>query len=121
MPQFARVSGGATPVAATGSTAISGAETTGVIISTGIGKPVQGFNCVANASIAAQMGANEAVEAALRAVGSTSTVLAYEVNDVNLSILIEEGPFTAATLQANLNAATAAYSWTVTDTGLDLS
>lgn len=124
MPVFTRTNGGASPVTNTANAAISGQDTQSVIISTGIGKPVQAFGVNANASIATAFGAGEAIEVALKAVAERATILAYQVDSPLLSVLIEESDWTAATLQSNINAALTGasinISTTVTNVGMKL-
>lgn len=120
MPTFTRTNGGAQPVVATGSAATL-AETTGVIASVGIGKPVQAFGFTANNSIASAMGTGEAVEAVLRTVGENATVLAYQVDGTLLSVLVEQSSWDTTDLEANANSAIAGFSFNVTDVGFKLA
>lgn len=120
MPTFTRTNGGAQPVVATGSAAVL-AETTGVISSVGVGKPLQAFGFTANASLATQMGTGEAVEQVLGIVGQKSTVLAYQVDTTLLSVVCEEGGWDATDLEANANAAVTAFNFNVSDVGLKLA
>ena len=124
MAVFTRTNGNAQTVVSVGNVALS-AETTGVIVSTGIGKPVQAFGITANATVAAQMGVGEAVETILRATGLNSTLLAYQVNAALVSVLVEQSAWDTTDLQANINAALSAasnnYTVTVTDVGLKLA
>lgn len=124
MAVFTRTNGNAQTVVSVGNVAVS-AETTGVIVSTGIGKPVQAFGITANATVATQMGVGEAVETILRATGLNSTLLAYQVNAALVSVLVEQSAWDTTDLQANINAALSAasnnYTVTVTDVGLKLA
>jgi len=124
MAVFTRTNGNAQTVVSVGNVALS-AETTGVIISTGIGKPVQAFGITANATVATQMGVGEAVETILRATGLNSTLLAYQVDAALVSVLVEQSAWDTTDLQANINAALSAaennYTVTVTDVGLKLA
>ncbi len=124
MPVFTRTNGGASPVTYTANAAISNQDTQSVIISTGIGKPVQAFGVNANASIATAFGPGEAIEVALKAVAQRATILAYQVDSPLLSVLIEESDWTAADLQGNINTALTAasinISTTVTNVGMKL-
>lgn len=126
MAVFTRTNGNAQNVVSVGNIALSTeAASSGVIISTGIGKPVQAFGITSNVSLATDLGTGEAVEVILRTVGLNSTQLAYQVNTTLLSVLIEEGSWTATDLQSNVNAALAAasinYTTTVTNVGLKLA
>jgi hypothetical protein len=124
MAVFTRTNGDARTVVSVGNVALS-EETNGVIISTGIGKPVQAFGVTANATVAAQMGIGEAVETILRATGLNSTLLAYQVDAALVSVLVEQSAWNTTDLQANINAALSAasnnYTVTVTDVGLKLA
>lgn len=124
MPVFTRTNGGASPVTNTANAALSNQDAQSVIISTGIGKPVQAFGVNANASIATAFGAGEAIEVALKAVAQRATVLAYQVDSPLLSVVIEESDWTTSTLQANINSALSSaginISTTVTNVGLKL-
>ena len=103
MAVFTRTNGNAQTVVSAGNVGIS-AETTGVVISTGIGKPVVCLGITANASVAAQMGTGETVEALLRWLGTSTTLLAYQVDGALLSVMVEEGDTTSFTA-ANANTA----------------
>lgn len=126
MAVFTRTNGNAQIVAATGDGPWgSEANSDNVIISTGIGKPVQAFGITSNVTLATAMGTGEAVEVALRAVGLNSTLLAYQVDTALLSVLIEDSAWDATNLQANVNAALTAASinmtTTVTNVGFKLA
>ena len=106
MAVFTRTNGNAQTVVSAGNVGIS-AETTGVIISTGIGKPVICLGITANTSIAAQMGTGETVETLLRWLGTTTSLVAYQVDSALLSVMIEDGDTTSFTA-ANANTAISA-------------
>lgn len=121
MAVFTRTNGNAQTVVSVGNVAIS-AATSGVPISTGIGKPLQCFGITANASLAAQMGTGGAVETILRTLGSTTTLLAYQVNTTLLSVVVEEANVAAADLSTACNTALAgSFTVNVTDVGLKLA
>jgi hypothetical protein len=127
MAVFTRTNGNAQTVAATGAGPWgTEALSTAVVVSTGIGKPVQCFGITANTgSWATAMGTGEATEMALRAVGLNATLLAYQTNTTLLSVMIEESAWNTTDLKANVDAALAAGSvnWvtTVTDVGFKLA
>ena len=128
MAVFTRTNGNAENVVSVGNIAFSEESTSSaVIISTGIGKPVQAFGITSNVSFAAQLGTGEAVEGILRTAGINSTLLAYQVNTTLLSVLIEQSSWDATDLQANIRAANGtvgSYNLTgitVTDVGLKLA
>lgn len=105
MAVFTRTNGNAQNIVSVGNIAFSTeATSTGVPISTGIGKPVVCLGITANASIAAQMGTGESVEVLLRWLGTTTTLLAYQVDSALLSVMVEEGDLTSFTA-ANANTA----------------
>ena len=115
MAVFTRTNGNAQNVVSVGNIALSTeAASANVLISTGIGKPVQAFAVNSNVSMTTQFGTGEGVETILRAIGLTSTLLAYQVGTANngavsnglLSVLIEEANVTAAELQTSIRAAT---------------
>lgn len=106
MAVFTRTNGNAQSVAATGA-GPWGSEANSLLvpIATGIGKPVQCFRILSNAtSFAAELGTGEAVEAALRVLGAQSTLLVYQINTTAISTMIEDSAWTATDLQANLQA-----------------
>lgn len=125
MAVFTRTNGNAQTVVSVSNTALS-AETNGVAISTGIGKPVLCLGYTANATMASQMGTNEAVEILLRQIGQVSTLLCYQVDATRLSVMIEECDQGALT-QANANAALSAGGYgnlvisAITDLGFKLA
>lgn len=124
MAVFTRTNGNAQTVVSVGNVAVS-AATQGVPISTGIGKPLQCFGITANATLAGQMGTGGAVEAILRTLGATTTLLAYQVNTTLLSVVVEEANVAAADLSTACNTALSGFapSFTVnvTDVGLKLA
>ena len=103
MAVFTRTNGNAQTVVSVGNAVSVSAETTGTIIATGIGKPVICKAFTANATMAAQMGTNEAVEILLRWIGGTNTVIAYQVDAALLSVMMEDGDVAGLT-QTNANA-----------------
>jgi len=134
MAVFTRTNGNAQNVVSVGNIALSTeAASANVLISTGIGKPVQAFAINSNVSMTTQFGTGEGVETILRAIGLTTTLLAYQVGTANngavsnglLSVLIEEANVTAAELQTSIRAATdSTYNTTgvvVTPPGLRLA
>ena len=134
MAVFTRTNGNAQNVVSVGNIALSTeAASANVLISTGIGKPVQAFAINSNVSMTANLGTGGGVETILRTIGLNSTLLAYQLGTANngavsnglLSVLIEESEWTAASLQANIRAATAStYNTTgivVTQPGLRLA
>ena len=100
MAVFTRTNGSAKTVVSVGNVALS-AETTGVPISTGIGKPIRCIGFTANNSVAAQMGTGEVVEAVLAYVGLTNTVLAYQVDTTRISVVMEDSSESFTTANAN--------------------
>ena len=115
MAVFTRTNGNAQNVVSVGNIALSTeAASANVLISTGIGKPVQAFAINSNVSMTTQFGTGEGVETILRTIGLNSTLLAYQVGTANngavsnglLSVLIEDSVWDATSLQANIRAAT---------------
>ena len=115
MAVFTRTNGNAQNVVSVGNIALSTeAASANVLISTGIGKPVQAFAINSNVSMTTQFGTGEGVETILRAIGLTTTLLAYQVGTANngavsnglLSVLIEDANVTAAELQTSIRAVT---------------
>lgn len=134
MPVFTRTNGNAQNVVSVGNIALSTeASSANVLISTGIGKPVQAFAINSNVSMTTQFGTGEGVETILRTIGLNATLLAYQVGTANngavtnglLSVLVEESAWNATDLQANIVAATSSgYNTTgivVTQPGLRLA
>ena len=115
MAVFTRTNGNAQNVVSVGNIALSTeAASANVLISTGIGKPVQAFAINSNVTMTTQFGTGEGVETILRVIGLNSTLLAYQVGTANngavtnglLSVLIEDSSWNATDLQANIRAAT---------------
>lgn len=106
MAVFTRTNGNAQNVVSVGNIALSTeASSLTIPISTGIGKPVQCFRILSNAtSFAAELGTGEAVEAALRVLGLNSTLLVYQINTTAISTMVEQSSWNATDLQANLQA-----------------
>ncbi len=134
MAVFTRTNGNAQNVVSVGNISFSTeAGSANVLISTGIGKPVQAFAINSNVSMTTQLGTGEGVETILRTIGLNATLLAYQVGTANngavsnglLSVLIEESSWNATDLQANIRAATSSdYNTTgivVTQPGLRLA
>lgn len=126
MAVFTRTNGNAQNVVSVGNIALSTeASSTGIPISTGIGKPVQAFGITANATLATELGTGEAVETILRTLGLTSTLLAYQVNTTLLSVVVEEANIAAADLSTACNTAlsslTPSFTVNVTNVGLKLA
>lgn len=123
MAVFTRTNGNAQTVVSAGLVGAS-AQTNGVIISTGVGKPLQAWGITANATVASEMGTGGAVETILRATGLNSTLLAYQVNTALVSVVTEDSAWNTTDLQANINAALSAagnnFTVTVTNVGLKL-
>ena len=128
MAVFTRTNGNAQLVVSVGNVVSVSTEaaSAGQIIATGIGKPIICKSFTANASMAAQMGTNEAVEILLRQIGQVSTLLCYQVDATRLSVMIEECDQGALT-QANANAALSAGGYgnlvisAITDLGFKLA
>jgi hypothetical protein len=113
MAVFTRTNGTAQVVVSVGNVALStAASTANVLVSTGIGKPVQAFAINSNVSMTANLGTGQSVETILRTIGLNSTLLAYQVGTANngsvsnglLSVLIEDSAWTTTDLQANIRA-----------------
>jgi len=127
MAVFTRTNGNALAVEATGNGPWgTEALTSGNVVATGIGKPVQFFGITANTgSWSTSLGTGEAVEIALRAVGLQSTLLAYQANSTLLSVMIEDSAWNTTDLKANVDTALQAgsvnWSTTVTDVGFKLA
>ena len=111
MPVFTRTNGNAQNVVSVGNIAFSTeATSTNVVISTGIGKPVQAFSINANVALTTALGTGEAVEAILRTIGLNSTLLAYQLSNAGLggivngllSVVTEQSAWNATDLQANI-------------------
>lgn len=111
MAVFTRTNGNAQNVVSVGNIAFSTeATSTNVVISTGIGKPVQAFSINSNVAFTTNLGTGEAVETILRTIGLNSTLLAYQVSNAGiggitnglLSVVIEDSSWNATDLQANI-------------------
>ena len=111
MAVFTRTNGNAQNVVSVGNISLSTeASSLGVLISTGIGKPVQAFSINANVALTTALGTGEAVEAILRTVGINSTLLAYQISSAGIggvtnglvSVLVEQSAWNATDLQANI-------------------
>ena len=111
MAVFTRTNGNAQNVVSVGNIALSTEATSiSLPISTGIGKPIQGFSMNANVAFTTALGTGEAVEAILRTVGSNSTLLAQQVDNAAIggttngliSVVIEESSWNATDLEANI-------------------
>jgi len=116
MAVFTRSNGNAQNVVSVGNITLSSeASSINVIISTGIGKPIQAFAINSAVAMTTELGTGDGVETLLRVIGSNATILAYQVCTANngsvanglLSVLTEESAWTATTLQADVRAATA--------------
>jgi hypothetical protein len=126
MAVFTRTNGNAQNVVSVGNISLSTeADTVGVPVSTGIGKPIQCFGITANTSTYnTNLGTGEAAEITLRAVGLNATLLAYQANATLLSVIVEDSAWNTTDLQANINTLLQAggFNWstTVTNVGLKL-
>ena len=136
MAVFTRTNGNAQNVVSVGNISLSSeTASANVLISTGIGKPVQAFAINSNVAMTANLGTGEAVETILRTIGINSTLLAYQLGTANngavanalLSVLIEDSSWTSTDLQANIRAVgtdSNGYNYTgivVTQPGLRLA
>ena len=113
MAVFTRTNGNAQNVISVGTADFSTAgNSTNVVISTGIGKPVQAWAINCAIALTANVGTGQAVESILRTIGLNSTVLAYEIGNAALggvtngllSVLTEDSQWDATNLQANIRA-----------------
>ena len=116
MAVFTRVNGNSQVVASVGNVSLSTQANSGnVIISTGIGKPIQVYGISGNGvSFTTEFGSGGAVEAILQQLSTNATVLAYQVSvavgqssgNANglLSVIVEDNQYTASTLQADIRA-----------------
>jgi hypothetical protein len=128
MAVFTRTNGNAQLVVSVGNVVSVSTEaaSAGQIIATGIGKPIICKSFTANATMATQMGTNEAVEILLRWIGGTNTVIAYQVNTTQLSVMMEDGDV-AGLDQTNANANLSAGGYgnlvisSIADTGFKLA
>lgn len=126
MAVFTRTNGNAQTVVSVGAVSLS-QETAGTPIMVGVGpSPIEFRALDANVALTAQMGTNEAVEILLKWLGTTSTVLGYQVDGNVLSVMTQAADTTSWT-QANANTALSAagYANTViaglTNTGFKLA
>ena len=104
MAVFTRTNGDAKTVVSVGAVSVS-AETAGTPIMIGVGpSPIEFRALEANAAITAEMGVGEAVETLLKWLGTTSTVLGYQVDANTLSVMTQAADTTSWT-QANANTA----------------
>ena len=109
MAVFTRTNGNAQNVVSVGNIALSTEATSiSLPISTGIGKPIQGFSMNANVAFTTALGTGEAVEAILRKVGDLATVEMYQVEgDTTGQISVgvyPAGAWTASSLQTAVRA-----------------
>lgn len=113
MAVFTRTNGNAQNVVSVGVADFSTASnSTNVVISTGIGKPVQAWSINCASALTANVGTGQAVESILRTIGINSTVLAYEIGNAALggitngllSVLTEDSQWDSTNLQANIRA-----------------
>ena len=115
MAVFTRVNGNSQVVASVGNVSISTQATSGnVIISTGIGKPIQALAISTGVDLTLELGTGGAVEAIMQQLSTNATVLAYQVSvavgqssgNANglLSVIVEDNQYTASTLQADIRA-----------------
>jgi hypothetical protein len=111
MAVFTRTNGNAQNVVSVGNIALSTeASSLGVLISTGIGKPVRAFTVNSNVALTTALGTGEAVEAILGVFGQKATLLAYQVGSAGIggitnglvSILTEDNSWTTTDLEANI-------------------
>jgi|DEB0MinimDraft_3_1074331.scaffolds.fasta_scaffold66377_2 hypothetical protein len=104
MAVFTRTNGSAETVVSVGAVSVS-AETSSTPIMVGVGpSPIEFRTLVANATMAAEMGTGEAVEALLKWLGTTSTILGYQVDTTTLSVMTQAADTTSWTA-ANANTA----------------
>jgi len=111
MAVFTRSNGNAQNVVNVGTADFStAANSANVVISTGIGKPVQAWSINCAVALTSQVGTGQAVESILRTVGLNSTLLAYEISNAAqggitnglISLLTEDSAWNATDLQANI-------------------
>ena len=126
MAVFTRTNGDAKTVVSVGAVSVS-AETSATPIMVGVGPaPIEFRTLVANATLAAEMGTGEAVESLLKWLGTTSTILGYQVNSTTLSVMTQAADTTSWTA-ANANTHLASDSvinivvQSVNDTGFKLA
>ena len=110
MAVFTRVNGNSQVVASVGNVSLSTQATSGnVIISTGIGKPIQALAISTGVDLTLELGTGGAVEAIMQQLTTNATVLAYQVCTATggtanglVSVIVEDNQYTAATLQTDL-------------------
>ena len=125
MAVFTRTNGNGQNVISVGVADFStAANSVNVVISTGIGKPVQAWSINCASALTANVGTGQAVESILRTIGLNSTVLAYEIGNAALggvtngllSVLTEDSSWNATDLQANIRAISDSSGYTYTGT-----
>jgi len=116
MAVFTRVNGNSQVVTSVGNVSLSTQANSGnVIISTGIGKPIQVYGISGNGvSFTSEFGTGGAIEAIMQQLSTNCTILAYQVSvavgqssgNANglLSVIVEDNQYTATTLQADIRA-----------------
>ena len=112
MAVFTRVNGNSQVVASVGNVSLSTQATSGnVIISTGIGKPIQALAISTGVDLTLELGTGGAVEAIMQQLTTNATVLAYQVCTATggtanglVSVIVEDNQYTASTLQADIRA-----------------
>lgn len=115
MANVARVNGDATGVV-NYDISIHGVSSVGKIISNGIGRHPTAYKIVAPASLAAEMGVGGKVETAIRTLQIAASTLAYQVDDAQLSIVVDATGWLDADLEAAL-VAVLGVGTTVTSAG----
>jgi hypothetical protein len=121
-----RYNGDATGVV-NGDISLSGVSSApGVIISTGIGKHPTFLKVAGGASLNGELGVGGAVEAIIRAFTVKATVLAYQVDGAQLSVLLEASGWGyestgGATADADLTAALHALGNRLADANVPVS
>ena len=125
MAVFTRSNGNAQNVINVGTADLSSAaNSVNVVISTGIGKPVQAWSINCASALTANVGTGQAVESILRTIGLNSTILAYEIGNAALggvtngliSVLTEDSAWNSTDLQANIRAISDSSGYTYTGT-----
>jgi len=83
---------------------MTGDNSVGIIIATGLTKSPTAFKITANvATLTSEMGVGGVVESVLRRVGVASTTTMYQVDGAQISLLVEATGFDDANLAAALN------------------
>lgn len=85
---------------------LHGLTSNATIISTGLTKHPTAFKVTANVDVSTDMGVGGSVETVLRRVGVESTIVMYQVDATQISVLVEATGFDAANLQTALNTPT---------------